>query len=106
MTARPPQLTAASVLRLCREGGVAHFPGLARPRRIDCGQCSEAQRDELHRLLANLDEARVAGADRRQLRLSVEDAGRVIWSRNVTEELAPPALWRWWRQAEVEEDRE
>lgn len=106
MTSRPPPLTASSVLRLCREGGVAHFPGLARPRRIDCGRCSETQRDELYRLLTSLDEARVAGADRRLLRLSVEDAGGVIWSRDVAEERAPPALWRWWRQAEREEEDE
>ncbi|WP_416137585.1 protealysin inhibitor emfourin [Halomonas sp. HK25] len=106
MTARPPELTSASVLRLCREGGVAHFPGLARPRHIDCGRCSEAQREELHRLLANLDEARIDGADRRLLRLNLEDAGGVIWSRDVAEELAPPALWRWWREAKVEEEEE
>lgn len=106
--AGPPTLSAASVLWLRREVSVVHFPGLARPRHIDCGRCSEAQRDELHRLLAILEEeVPPLDADGRLVCLSVEDDdGTVVWRREIAEEQAPPALWRWWRLAEVEEDEE
>ncbi|MBS9404314.1 hypothetical protein KG088_11805 [Halomonas sp. TRM85114] len=100
-----PILTASSVLRLHREGGVAHFPGLARPRCIECRQCSAAQRDELQQLLEAVTRACASempplGADRRLLSLSVEeDDGKVIWTQKVDEDAAPKELLRWWRQA-------
>jgi hypothetical protein len=106
---RPPRLCKGTVLRLCREGGVAHFPGLARPRRIDCSRCSEAQLAELQRLLEMVADAcpldvETAGADRRSLLLSLEDAGgREVWQRLAAEETVPQALLVWWRRAEPEE---
>lgn len=100
-----PVLTPASVLWLSREGGVAHFPGLVRPRRIHCALCSETQRVELQRLLTALAQAcpsdgTPTGADRRLLHLSVEDAaGTVVWALTVAEDAAPEALLKWWRRA-------
>lgn len=97
-----PAPGVASVLWLSREGGVAHFPGLARPRRIDFSRCSEAQRDELRRLLgelARLAETGMAGADRRLLCARLEDDGGATWTCAVAEEEAPEALLRWWRDA-------
>lgn len=105
-----PTLTASSVLRLSREGGVAHFPGLARPRRIECRQCSAAQRHELQQLLeavtrACAPEVSPSGADRRLLSLSVEECdGKVIWAQKVDEDAAPEELLRWWREAAAEQD--
>ncbi|KAA0012578.1 hypothetical protein F0A17_06420 [Billgrantia pellis] len=104
----PPRLTSASVLRLKREGGLAHFPGLARPRRLDCSRFSEAQRAELQRLLELTVEscrgdAEPEGADWRRLQLSVEDdSGREIWQLRAIEEAVPMALLEWWRRAESE----
>ncbi|WP_104202124.1 protealysin inhibitor emfourin [Billgrantia saliphila] len=104
----PPRLTSASVLRLKREGGLAHFPGLARPRRLDCARCSESQRAELQRLLELVAEscrgdAEPAGADRRWLQLSVEDdSGCEIWKLCAVEESVPVALLEWWRRADSE----
>ncbi|MDN3520275.1 protealysin inhibitor emfourin [Halomonas ramblicola] len=103
--AAPPTLVPASVLRLSREGGVAHFPGLARPRRIHCARYSEAQRGELQRLLATAARACPveAGADRRLLHLSLEDdRGAEVWTLTIAEEAVPPALLDWWRHAESE----
>lgn len=104
--ADPPPLTPASVLRLSREGGVAHFPGLARPRCIHCARYSEAQRGELQRLLVTAARACPAegGGDRRLLRLSLEDGGGVVvWTLTVAEEAVPSALLDWWRRAEGED---
>lgn len=105
-----PTLTASSVLRLSREGGVAHFPGLARPRRIECRQCSAAQQHELQQLLeavtrACMSEVSPSGADRRLMLLSLEEAdGKVIWTRQIAEDAAPEALLRWWHQAAAEQN--
>jgi hypothetical protein len=105
-----PTLTVSSVVRLSHEGGVAHFPGLARPRRIECYQYSVAQRDELQHLLeavarACASEMSPSGADRRLLSLSIEeDGGKVIWTRQIAEDSAPEALLRWWRQAAAEQE--
>lgn len=103
---QPPPLTPASVVRLRREGGVAHFPGLSQPRCIHCARYSEAQRDELWQLLssaesgAELEEA--PGADRRRFCLSVEDAnGASLWLLTVAEEAVPQGLIEWWRQADA-----
>ncbi|MEQ4540234.1 MAG: protealysin inhibitor emfourin [Billgrantia sp.] len=110
---QPPPLTPASVVRLRREGGVAHFPGLARPRCIRCARYSEAQRDELWRLLSSAEAGRAAGreevegADRRRFCLSVEDAsGTTLWGLTVAEETVPPALIEWWRRADDEAKNE
>lgn len=110
---QPPPLTAASVVWVRREGGVAHFPGLARPRCIRCARYSEAQRDELWRLLASAEAQRGAsheeaqGADRRWFCLSVEDGGGAsLWSLAVAEEALPNELMAWWRRAEDEAKNE
>ncbi len=104
---RPPELTAASVIRLRREGGLAYIPGLTCPRFIHCSRYSEAQRDELRQLLSSLHETAAgtaAGtpvADRRCFCLSVEGAdGGSIWSLTVAEEAMPPRLLEWWRRAD------
>lgn len=87
---------------------MVHFPGLARPRRIHCARCSEAQRVELQGLLTALTQTcspdtTMAGADRRLLHLSVEDEdGSVMWALTVAEDAASPALLHWWRHAEAE----
>ncbi|MDR5861311.1 hypothetical protein FZZ93_17870 [Halomonas eurihalina] len=98
-----PRLTATSVLRLSREGGVAHMPGLARPRRIRCDRCSEAQRAELQALLdeaVRYGECQAPGADRRILHLGVEEGGETpTWTLSVSEDSVPDTLLRWWRLA-------
>ncbi|MDT8896525.1 hypothetical protein RSO41_17895 [Halomonas sp. I1] len=98
-----PRLTAASVLRLSREGGVAHMPGLARPRWIRCDRCSEAQRAELQALLdeaVRCGERRMPGVDRRLLHLWVEEGGEApVWTLSVAEDTVPETLLRWWRLA-------
>ncbi|WP_010627302.1 protealysin inhibitor emfourin [Halomonas sp. KM-1] len=110
---QPPPLTPASVVWLRREGGVAHFPGLARPRCIRCARYSEAQRDELWRLLSSAEAGRAAGreeaqgADRRRFCLSVEDAdGASLWSLTLAEEALPGGLLEWWRRADDEAKNE
>lgn len=100
---QPPHLTPDNVVRLRREGGLAHFPGLARPRCIDCARCSEAQRDELWRLLSSAEAGRdeANSADRRRFCLRVDDAsGASLWSVTVAEEAVPPGLLEWWRRAD------
>ncbi|QTP55814.1 hypothetical protein HNO51_14650 [Billgrantia sulfidoxydans] len=107
---RPPRLTSGSVVRLRREGGVAHFPGLSQPRCIDCARYSEAQRDELWRLLcgaeAGAGQVASPGADRRRFSLSVEDAdGASLWALTVAEEALPRELVAWWQRADTEAER-
>ncbi|MDX5377431.1 MAG: hypothetical protein LPK08_07955 [Halomonas sp.] len=104
---QPPPLTPASVVRLRREGGVAHFPGLARPRCIDCARYSQAQRDELWRLLscaeAGAGQGEAPGADRRRFSLRVEDAdGATLWRVTVAEDAVPAGLLEWWRRADAQ----
>ncbi|MGQ4879573.1 protealysin inhibitor emfourin [Billgrantia sp. LNSP4103-1] len=104
---QPPRLTEESVIRLRREGGLAHFPGLARPRCIHCDRYSEAQRDELWRLMSHVEslggDSRAFGADRRRFHLSVEDAsGTPVWTQEIAEEAAPRWLLECWRRAEPE----
>ncbi|MFQ3787791.1 protealysin inhibitor emfourin [Halomonas sp. A29] len=100
----PPTLTPASVVRLRREGGMAHFPGLARPRCIHCDRYSEAQREELWQLLscAEAAPAEAPGADRRRFCVSVEEpSGTSVWMLTVAEEAVPQGLIEWWRRADV-----
>ncbi|RCV91876.1 hypothetical protein DU505_02075 [Billgrantia montanilacus] len=92
------------MLRLSREGGLAHFPGLARPRCVHCTGCSEEQLGELQSLLLALPGASVAeaGNDRRRFCVAlVGEGGEVLWSQVVAEESAPQALLAWWRRAEI-----
>lgn len=110
---RPPELTAASVIRLRREGGLAHFPGLTCPRFIHCSRYSEAQRDELWQLLARVEVRAGTGpseatdTDRRRFCLSVEDeSGTSVWMVTVAEEAAPQGLVEWWRRAGVPTESE
>ncbi|WP_147273035.1 protealysin inhibitor emfourin [Billgrantia montanilacus] len=100
----PPALRPGLVLRLSREGGLAHFPGLARPRCVHCTGCSEEQLGELQSLLLALPGASVAeaGNDRRRFCVAlVGEGGEVLWSQVVAEESAPQALLAWWRRAEI-----
>ncbi|AMC99906.1 hypothetical protein LOKO_00825 [Halomonas chromatireducens] len=100
----PPALGPGHVLRLSRQGGVAHFPGLARPRCVHCALCSEAQLSELQSLLLVLSGIpdREAGNDRRRFCVAlVDEGGEVLWSQVVAEESAPQALLVWWREAEI-----
>lgn len=104
---QPPRLTPNSVIRLRREGGLAHFPGLARPRCIHCSRYSQAQRDELWHLLSCMDgrtgDPDTPGADRRRLHLSVEDgSGAPAWRLEVDEALAPDWLLECWHRADPE----
>lgn len=103
------------MLAIRREGGLAHFPGLAKPRRIRCAECSESQRRWLARLLAEAaahdTTDSLHGADRRVFRLDIDeqhDATRLstVWTLILAEEQAPPALVSLWRQGQVEEDGE
>ncbi|SDM00844.1 hypothetical protein SAMN05661010_03083 [Modicisalibacter muralis] len=114
MTAEsPPPLGPDSVLAIRREGGLAHFPGLAKPRRIRCAEYSEGQRRWLARMLAeaaahDTSEA-LSGADRRVFRLDIDeehDATRVstVWTLILAEEQAPSALVSLWQGGQVEED--
>lgn len=103
---QPPPLTPVNVVRLRREGGVAHLPGLARPRCIHCARYSEAQRDELWHLLSSAESGaggeEVSGADRRRFCLSVEDAnGNSLWLLTVAEDAMPQELIEWWRRADT-----
>lgn len=104
---QPPRLTPESVIRLQREGGLAHFPGLARPRCIHCARYSKAQRDELWQLLscaeAGATPAEVPGADRRRFCMSVEDPnGTSLWRLTLVEEAVPHGLIEWWRRADTQ----
>jgi hypothetical protein len=67
------------------EGGIAHFPGLARPVMIDSDALSEEEAGELKRLLEAarfFEQPMVVGtprrgaADYRQYTITVEDGGR------------------------------
>lgn len=109
----PPPLGPGSVLSIRREGGLAHFPGLATPRRIRCAECSESQRHWLARLLteaaAHDTTDPLSGADRRVFRLDIDeehDATRVstVWTLILAEELAPSSLVSLWQDGRVEED--
>lgn len=100
-----PRLGSHSVLLIRREGGIAHFPGLAAPRRIHCDQCSEEQRQWLQELL---EQARQypdidGGADRRRLCIEVAEndsptaTASPAWTLSLDESRAPEALLRLWR---------
>lgn len=108
---QPPPLTPASVVWLRREGAWRISPGWRAHAASAVLRVSEAQRDELWRLLscaeagAGLEEG--PGADRRRFCLSVEDAsGTTLWGLTVAEETVPPALIEWWRRADDEAKNE
>lgn len=107
----PPPLGPGSVLAIRREGGLAHFPGLAKPRRIRCADCSEGQRRWLARLLAEAADHDAVeppvGADRRVFRLDIDEErdairGGTVWTLILGEEQAPPALIELWQCGRVE----
>jgi hypothetical protein len=104
-----------SVLVIRREGGLAFFPGLEAPRRIECMRCSEAQRRRLDALLARLQPLAGKasdGADRRHFTLWVEeddneqsstcDSGQT-WSLTLAEEKAPKELVALWKEGRLSE---
>lgn len=112
-----PELGPGTVIAIRREGGVAHFPGLAAPRQIHCAECTLGQRRWLAHLLSQAARCRVsgsaAGADRHVFYLSVAereasdrpDAGwRPLWSLSLAEEQAPQALVTLWQQGRLEEE--
>lgn len=107
MSLEPPALTPSSVLTISREGGLAHFPGLARPRRIDCAGCSVAQRQALQQLLVDVarrceGKGRSDGADRRVFRVCLDEGQQEAqWVLDVGEDLAPDALITLWKRGEV-----
>lgn len=101
----PPVLTPSSVLFVSREGGVGHFPGLARPRRIVCAEYSDAQLRFLQQRLGDIARRCQAptsphGADRRVYHLWLVDAGDATprWSMDVAEDQAAEAVADLWKQ--------
>ncbi|GAB2797277.1 hypothetical protein GCM10027040_24880 [Halomonas shantousis] len=103
MKPSPPPLGASSVVAVSREGGLAHLPGLAAPRRIPCAQCSDEQRRHLHQLLTwaaqhDVSEEPVCGADRRIFRLAVEEEAQPRWTAVVSEEQTPDELIMLWKR--------
>lgn len=107
MSRTMPRLGTHSVLCIRREGGVAHFPGLAAPRRIHCGQCSDAQRQWLQALLERAAQCPDAsqGADRRRLFIEIEEeaassGAAPAWSLSLDEARAPEVLIALWRHGE------
>lgn len=103
----PPLLDVSSCLSLRRQGGIAHIPGLARPRYIRCDRLDEDQRARLRVLLTEVarraTETRVtAAADQRRFYLAVEDAeGRCQWSAELDEQRMPEELLLLWRDQEA-----
>ena len=103
----PPLLDVSSCLSLRRQGGIAHIPGLARPRYIRCDRLDAAQRERLLALLREVArraaETRVtAAADQRRFYLVVEDAeGRCQWSAELDEQRMPEELLLLWRDQEA-----
>nr|WP_299242431.1 protealysin inhibitor emfourin [uncultured Halomonas sp.] len=103
------QLQAKSVVAIRREGGVAAFPGLMKPRRIHCAEYTDEQRRELEGVLnlaARTCSATPApGADRRVFHVHVEepqhpDAAEsdfCVWSLSLNEEETPEALIALWK---------
>ncbi|WP_143097555.1 protealysin inhibitor emfourin [Modicisalibacter xianhensis] len=107
MSRTMPRLETHSVLCIRREGGVAHFPGLASPRRIHCGQCSDAQRQWLQDLLERAAQCpdTEGGADRRRLFIEIEEGESAtgtlpVWSLSLDEAQAPEGLVALWRHGE------
>ncbi len=122
-----PLLGPHSRLVIRREGGLAHFPGLAAPRCILGGECTPGQRRWLERLLAAVLEGGAAdppqaelraassGADRRVFRLAIDEPGDAAgeasydaiqprWSLSVDETRAPSSLVTLWRHGELGEE--
>lgn len=122
-----PLLGPHSRLVIRREGGLAHFPGLAAPRCIDGGECTPGQRRWLESLLAavlkcgtkDAPQAQSAGppvgADRRVFRLAIDeldaaiseathDSVRPRWALIVDETRAPASLVALWRHGDLGEE--
>ena len=111
-----PVLGPHSRLVIRREGGLAHFPGLAAPRCIEGSECTPAQRRWLENLLtvAQRDGGEATGADRRFFRLAIEpgdaaseamdDAIPPRWTLVVNESRAPHSLVTLWRHGELGEE--
>ncbi|MBD3897730.1 hypothetical protein IEI94_17880 [Halomonas sp. ML-15] len=103
----PPSLDVSSCLSLRRQGGIAHIPGLAKPRYIRCDRLDDAQRERLLDLLTEAArraaETRVTvAADQRIFHLAVEDAeGRCQWSAELDEQRMPEELLLLWRDREA-----
>ncbi|GAA5179409.1 MULTISPECIES: protealysin inhibitor emfourin [Halomonadaceae] len=114
-----PVLGPRSRLMIRREGGLAHFPGLAAPRCIEGSECTPGQRRWLENLLAMAlccgAEGEASGADRRFFRLTIDEPGdaagevmddavRPRWSLIVDETRAPRSLVTLWRHGELGEE--
>ncbi|WP_136064596.1 protealysin inhibitor emfourin [Modicisalibacter radicis] len=122
-----PRLGPGSRLTIRREGGLAHFPGLAAPRCIEGDKCTPGQRRWLERLLGEVleggaveasrtqAEGQPSGADRRVFRLAIDEPGEAAgggaddtlpprWTLIVDETRAPGSLVTLWRHGELGEE--
>ena len=97
-------------VRFSLEGGIAHFPGLARPVEIDLESLPAAERAELAALLERAAQTaapptgraatRARGADRRRYAIEIETAAG--WTSLAAEEpLTDPELQRLVRTLEA-----
>ncbi|PAU58407.1 hypothetical protein BZL41_17980 [Pseudomonas sp. PIC25] len=100
-----PPLAAATGLRVTREGGVAHVPGLVRACSIDLANCPEAERQQacaaVETAAPKASEPGQAGrGDQRYFRVEVSFQGLEVEriSFNVPETEAPEALVSLWKQ--------
>ncbi len=110
-----------SRLVIRREGGLAHFPGLAAPRCIEGDKCTPGQRRWLENLLLAAlrceveAEGEATGADRRVFRLAIDEPGEAVdeasaapaqprWTLSVDETRAPGSLVSLWRHGELGEE--
>ncbi|MDW5378218.1 protealysin inhibitor emfourin [Halomonas sp. HP20-15] len=109
-----PALGPRSRLMIRREGGLAHFPGLAEPRCIEGDKCTPGQRRWLESLLAaalrDAIEDEATGADRRFFQLTIDECGdgeaasAPRWRLVIDETRAPRSLVTLWRHGELGEE--
>ncbi|MGC3872589.1 protealysin inhibitor emfourin [Halomonas sp. GXIMD04776] len=104
------ELRKNSVVAIRREGGVAAFPGLMKPRRILCGECTDEQRRELENVLnlaaRSCSDTPAPGADRRVFHVDIEEPQQqdssefdtcCVWSLSLNEDETPEALVALWK---------
>nr|WP_298373742.1 protealysin inhibitor emfourin [uncultured Halomonas sp.] len=104
------ELKTKSIVAIRREGGVAAFPGLMKPRRIQCDECTDEQRRELEGVLnlaaRTCSDTPAPGADRRVFHVDIEEPQQkdaaesdicCVWSLSMNEEETPEALVSLWK---------
>jgi hypothetical protein len=110
-----PPLDQATIVRVTREGGLAHVPGLSRPRSYQLGNCSEELRQQIDAALQSAaphagaaSGPGAAGGDQRFYRVEVVMQGSSTTtatthsgsiSFEVPEAEAPEALVHLWKGA-------